>query len=409
MGISQISQPSDLDTLDKDTLIAFLTSDRDDKIALWNAWRSSANWKPVDLENAEMSGAYLRGVHLEKVILIEAHLEAANLIEAHLEKAILDEAHLEGARLGKAYLEGTSLGGAHLEEADLREARLRGAYLEEAHLERACLIEARLERANLTEAHLEGANLLGAQLINATLHGTRLRDVALSNVASLRGVMLYQTYLWGVLSLRYEQFLDGHGDSIIWEETEGYFREAKDVYKSLKGYFEDAGDYEGANWAHGREQVMAKLMSAPRWSRRFYPRWPGKWHDESCRPSVMRWLGLELSDKLAGFGLSLWRPLFVLAAIVLVFALLYWLSGAITSTFGCSYSELIQQWRVGCAPTSNPFDALLFSLGALTSTEIGVVRPYLSHVGILMTLEVLLGIALTGLFGFVLGNKLRYS
>jgi len=42
-----------------------------------------------------------------------------------------------------------------------------------------------------------------------------------------------------------------------------------------------------------------------------------------------------------------------------------------------------------------------------TTIDAGSVRPYLSHVALISSLEALLGIFLTGLAGFVLGNQLR--
>lgn len=52
--------------------------------------------------------------------------------------------------------------------------------------------------------------------------------------------------------------------------------------------------------------------------------------------------------------------------------------------------------------------ALLY-LSAMTTVDSGTVQPYLSNVSLAASVEALLGIALTGLFGFVLGNKLRNS
>jgi hypothetical protein len=225
----------------------------------------------------------------------------------------------------------------------------------------------------------------------------------------MRGVKLYQTYFWGVLSLRYNQFLDEKGKSTIWEETEGRFSEAKDVYKSLKGYFEDAGDYEGSNWAYVREQTMEKLMRSPRWLRWLYPHWRGRWDEEFCEPRLLEWLRLEFAEKIANYGDSLTRPVFWLGVVIVGFAALYLAMGAATATSGCGYAELSANWRAGCAPTRNLIDNLLFSLGAMTTADVGRVQPYLADIGFLMTLETLIGIGLTGLVGFVLGNKLRYS
>ena len=138
-----------------------------------------ANLEGADLERANLEGADLeradlREADLERADLREANLEGANLEGADLERAYLWEANLERAYLDGANLEGAYLDGAYLEGADLREANLEGAYLEGADLERVYLWEANLERANLGRADLEEANLRGANLRGADLRGTEL-------------------------------------------------------------------------------------------------------------------------------------------------------------------------------------------------------------------------------------------
>jgi uncharacterized protein YjbI with pentapeptide repeats len=466
-SVDDVQEPGDLDGLDKDGLIAFLKSDREDRIELWNAWREANDWQPVDLERAvlrdahldgvdlikaRLDGADLWGVHLEEAKLNEAHLDrvslreahlrgadlplahlrGAGLIETHLEGADLSGAHLEGAFLIGARLEGASLWGAHLEGADLLQACLEGVDLFKAHLEEANLLETHLEGANLWEAHLGGATLSQAHLEGATLSQAHLRGVALSPVASLRGVKLYQAHFWGVLSLRYEQLVEASyldedekpgwprrrwlaltnrlDESAIFEEQQGRFHEAKDVFKTLKGYFEDAGDYEGANWAYVREQVMEKLMRVPRPLRLLYPHWRGRWDDEYCDPGLFEWLRLEFSEKIANYGTSLTRPIVCLLVVILVFALLYLALGLVTNVYNCGYPERIFEPPPGtCHPTFNFANNLLFSLAAMTTADIAYLHPYRWWVGYLSTVETLVGIALTGLLGFVLGNKLRYS
>ena len=409
MSPDDVQKPEDLSSLDKDGLVAFLKSERDDKVELWNEWRTTGllgHIAGTPARSIDLSGANLRKAHLPKISLWRARLEGANLIGAHLEGANLYEAHLEGANLYEAHLAGTNLGGARLTEARLSEA----------HLENAVLVG----------AHLEGADLTGARLDGAALCQATLRGVNLTWARSLRGVRLYQALLWGMLSLRYDQFLGDNlsakgprrfwlrltnrlYESTIWEESEGHFTEAKDVFKTLKGYFEDAGDYEGTNWAYVREQMMEKLTRVPRELRWLYPRWRGRFEDAHCAPDFLDWLRLEFGEKLANYGDSLLRPIFWLLAVIVLFAAIYWLGGMVTAMPGCSYAELRLHPRPGCAPTYNFFNALLFSMGAMTTTDVGHARPYHSHMGFLMSLEALLGIALIGLIGFVLGNKLRRS
>jgi hypothetical protein len=309
-------------------------------------------------------------------------------------------------------LDGAHMKGASLKKASLVRASLKGASLQETDMEGADLGQADLTDANLTQSLLEHANLTGVNLENAILHLATLRDVFLARASCLRGIRLYQTNFWGAMGLPYEYFLDSEGKSTIWEETEGRFSEAVDVYKSLKGFYEDAGDYEAGNWAYVREQTMKKMMFAPRPVRWMYPAWRSAKAIEAgshCRPNLTRWVGLEIADQLAGYGLSLVRPLLWVLLLILVFASVYAAGGMLTSIPGCAYADLTESWRAGCAPTYNYLDALRFSLGAITTMQVGQVQPYISGVELLTSLEALMGIALTGLFGFILGNKLRNS
>ena len=71
------------------------------------------------------------------------------------------------ANLNEADLSGANLRGANLNEANLRGADLRGADLSRANLSGANLRGANLSGANLSEADLSGANLSGADLSEA--------------------------------------------------------------------------------------------------------------------------------------------------------------------------------------------------------------------------------------------------
>lgn len=165
----------------------------------WNDWRRNNPGVEVDLNDVEMSWAYLYGAnlreaHLTGANLTRADLRGADLTEAHLGSAILHGAYLRGANLTRADLRGAHLNGAHLESAtlhggDLREAHLNEADLRGADLGSAALQGADLCKADLTEADLHGADLTEAHLGRATLHGADLHTADLTR-ADLRGADL---------------------------------------------------------------------------------------------------------------------------------------------------------------------------------------------------------------------------
>jgi uncharacterized protein YjbI with pentapeptide repeats len=129
----------------------------------------------ADLRESILDKVDLSGANLCEANLCEASLRRANLNGASLREANLYRAYLRGADLGEAYLRGADLGGANLYEAYLRRANLNGASLREANLYGANLYGANICEANIREANLYGANLYGADLYGADLRGADLR------------------------------------------------------------------------------------------------------------------------------------------------------------------------------------------------------------------------------------------
>jgi len=80
----------------------------------------------VNLQNANLQGAYLRKANLQ-----EAYLSEANLQGAWLNGANLQEAWLLGANLQGADLSGANLWGAYLDGANLRGVQYNDKFLRE--------------------------------------------------------------------------------------------------------------------------------------------------------------------------------------------------------------------------------------------------------------------------------------
>lgn len=421
VDVNSISSFGELSMLEKEDLVDFLASEREDRIEMWNEWREATKRPPLDLRGIRLQYAFLQGIDLRwadlaAADLFETDLEGAQLYGANLKDAQLDGVNLDHASLRKACLRGAVLDGASMKHCDLYDADLRDVILDEADL----------EHATLTRAMLDGSDLRWADLSHAKLRWATLENVALSTAAHLDDLSLFETSFRGIASLRYQQFLnDNHKakglrrtwlrltnrlyESSIWEEQQGRFEEARDVFASLKGFFEDAGDYEAANWAYIREKTMRKLWRVPRGFRWLYPRWrgvPAFRYD----PDLFEWIALEFSDKMANYGESLRRPIFWLAMLIVGFATYYWAFGLITDVPGCGY--LFQSglpYPEKCVPTYDFLDALQFSLASTATTDPGEIQPLVAHLGVLTSIQALLGIMLTGLLGFVLGNKLRNS
>lgn len=148
-------------------------------------------WKDhiFDLHSRQLEGAVFYGAKVGKVNLEGANLEGAWLGQVKLRGASLDEAQLRGASLDEAQLQDASLKGAELQGASLQGTELQGASLDDAQLQGASLKDAQLQRASLDGAQLQDASLVGAELQGASLEGAELQGALLKGT-ELQGASL---------------------------------------------------------------------------------------------------------------------------------------------------------------------------------------------------------------------------
>ena len=350
----------------------------------------------ADLGGAELAATDLTGADLSKANLAKALCEEARFAGAKLRFADLRGAACEQAKFPRADLWGADLTGAEcgradfrravLTEATARDADFRGADLRGADLTRADLRGADLTRADLRGAHVVGADLRGANLQHARLDGLDLTAVALDGVR-LAGARLDGT------RLEWHQFGERLG-----EEEAGDAEGARGGYLALERVFTALGDTAAASWAYLRRRRMQKRLA---WSVARL-RWA----------QGRRWAGVKAAGAAAGdqgvewlcdYGESVGRVLASLAAVFLAFAVLYGVTGSVV--------------RVGPGPdgaevrqvTAAPADLAIFSLLALTTSGSPVVtlQPRDEFVHFLTGVQALFGISLTGLLGFVVGNRIR--
>jgi uncharacterized protein YjbI with pentapeptide repeats len=166
----------------------------DIQAALTVIGRRSAGHGIVDLTNANIAGANLRGAILTDANLRGANLTHADLIGADLTHAELSSADLTGAKLYEANLTGATLSHAKLTHAQLFGANLSLANLYGANFSVADLTRANLYGANFSLADLTGATLNEVNLNRAALARTNLTNVTLDR-ADLTGAQIDQQQL----------------------------------------------------------------------------------------------------------------------------------------------------------------------------------------------------------------------
>jgi uncharacterized protein YjbI with pentapeptide repeats len=368
----------------------------------------------ASLHGASLGNAYLVGAKLDGADLSDADLAGANLEAASLGDANLDGAMLEETVLRKAVLRYTELGSAALEDADLREADLWGACLEDAvltnaDLRGARLVEARcagadlkgarlgdaiLRQADFQAARLEGADLRGAIVAGANFHDAILKDARLEDVDLSRCVLLH-VHLNGA-RLQGARFERAQLGSAIGEELAGKYEEARRAYLVLERAFTDLGDPDAASWAYRRRRRMQKLenLRQARTAR-------DQKRPREAAAAFARYAGDQLVEWVCDYGESIPRVLASLGVLYLVFTFIYAVTDSVVSETEGPNGPIRKA-------THDPIDLAIFSLLAMTTGSIGVhLLPGHNLALMLVGGHVFLGIALIGLLGFVLGNRIR--
>ncbi len=360
------------------------------KADLRGALLERANLRAADLAGARLQGAALGEVDLRDALLEEADLRGASLRFANLRGAILENADLRGADLWGADLEGCSLAkadlrGAILAEASARGADLTGADLRQARLGKANFQGACLRGADLQAAHLEGACLRDAVLREAHLQGAVLTTCDVAH-AHLGGAWLEKT------RMQQEQL-----GGAIGEELAGEYEEARKGYLALERNFEELGDTDAASWAYRKKRRMQKwdALQKARAARR-----AGGWRESAGL--YVRFGIDQLVEWVCDYGESVPRVLCSLFAVYLGFMLLYAITGSVVRVVETPAGPVRE-------PTRDPIDLAVFSLMAMTTsgTPAVTLQPRDVLVHLLTGAQALLGIALTGLLGFVMGNRIR--
>ncbi len=370
---------------------------------------SGANLRRANLSGAVGRSATFTGAILEAADLSEADLSGtdfrgivagqASFRDAMLEDARFDDAALRFAKFSKALLDGADFSGADLWGADFT-----GADADDTSFRRARLDEADLSDVNLTHADFEGASLTKARLVGSRLRGANLANVKLDG-ADLSGADLSDTSLvrlnFATCKLHHARFagawLNGTRMRIeqlggmVGEEVAGDFAGAQASYLALEQNLKSIGSHDEASWAYKRGRRMGRLEAG----QKTRAAWTARDGQAFLRHGY-RWTSDRFVEWLCDYGESLSRIARAFAILIVAFAALFGIAGGLIPDGSGE-------------PTRNAVDWLSYSaLNMMTANppEIGV-KPIGRFTNLLVGIEGAAGIILMGLYGFVLGNRLR--
>jgi hypothetical protein len=337
------------------------------------------------------------------------------LIERHTERLLLlPEINGRGANLIGVDLSCSALK-AKLAQQGRKSApwwdeERQGAYLRGAQLEGAWLWDARFTGAYLGGAQLDGAYLRDTQFQKADLGGAELRDLNLFS-CNLAHIFVYSAHL-DHTRLRWEQLGGAIGEELRANaSTSGQPRVRAELYTRaqygyliLKRNFGDQGFYQDANQAYRKERRMEKLAA--------YHRMRASVSDRAWREAIRSWWKAffdEVAEILCDYGEGFWHVIaWMIGLLFLVGPVLIKLAGGLhwTVTNQGIYAELKTHWA---RFWYSYFQYLLYTLDTLTTAKFSPLEPATDAVRLLSGLLSMAGIFLTGLFGFVAGNRIRRS
>lgn len=157
---------------------------------------------------------------------------------------------------------------------------------------------------------------------------------------------------------------------------DGRLDEAARFYRELSISWTKNGRFRDADSAYAHARRLEREAMGPRFRGRPF------------RP--VPWLGLWLSDLLCGFGENASRFVPWAVALALLPGVVYWLAGGVDGGHGLA-------------------DDLLFSassLAAATPARLTSTNPLINWISVI---QILTGVALLGVWGFTLGQKIRHG
>lgn len=342
------------------------------------------------LRDVDLAGQTLEGVDFSGCTLVNVNFKNATLRHCSFDEAVLDGCDFDHS--GKAEeptLQSVSFRKATLENCRFRFASISWSDFRYARINNATFEDATVDFCDFYRAFFEGVVLFKhSSFSNCSIFNTYFGDGSNIRRENLfRGRILQQD------KAAYTKFLvDWHafGTGVRtndrsqvsdWDPSEAVrsrWADAEDIYKTLNGLWNEKGYIADANWGY----VQGRRMERRRMIAELGDSKVGFWKKVG---NLWRILMNSLSDLLFGYGESMFKMVMTYIVTVFIFAMLF------------------------CAEVSplKYLEALGISLKNMAGMDSDVLQDVSPLVDMLNLVQTTIGILLTGIFGFILGNKIR--
>ena len=334
----------------------------------------------MTLEELDFSGCTLVNVNFKNATLRHCRFDEATLDSCDFDHSgHVAEPTLQSVSFKKAAMENCRFRYANIAWSDFRYARINNATFEDSTV----------DFCDFNRCFFEGVVLYKhAAFSNCSFFNTYFGDGS-----NIRRENLFHDHIIQQDKQAYTKFLvDWHdfGTGVRtndrrevsdWspdDSVKARWADAEDIYKTLNGLWVGKGYIADANWAYvqGRRMERRRMMS--------------QMSDPSVKTgtkiaNVWRIIGNSLSDLFFGYGESMFKMILTYIITVLVFAYIF--------------SEEVSLLKY--------VEALGISLKNMAGMDSDVLHDVSPLVDMLNLVQTTIGILLTGIFGFILGNKIR--
>ena len=312
---------------------------------------------------------------------------------------LIEKKEIIGVDFSGQELEGVDFSGCRLERVNFKQCKLvhcrfRNATIlwsdfRYAKIENGTFEEARIEFCDFYRAFLEGVIIFNHSKIGyCSFNKTYFGDSAIIRRRDLIDDCILQQDAEKYKKFLTEWHLYGTGERkndvnalSNWSPTEalkGRWEEAEEIYKNFNALWTGKGFIADGNWAYvqGRRMERNRMFAELRKK------------GVSTRKKLLNIFHITtntLSDILFGYGESMTKMIVTYILIVFLFA---WI-----------FSSNISLLEYG--------EALSISLKNMAGMDSDVLHDVSPLVDMLNIVQTSLGIILTGIFGFILGNKIR--
>lgn len=311
-------------------------------------------------------------------------IESKEVIGVDLSGQKLEKIDFTGCRI-----ERTSFKGCELVHCRFRNAKISWSDFRYAEIQHGTFEGAEIEFSDFYRAFIDGVVIFsGSSFSNCSLNKTYLGECAIIRKENLKDNRILQqnkedyrkflvdwhTYGTGERTNDINAKSDWSPDAAV----EARWSDAEVIYKNLNALWAGKGYFADGNWAYvqGRKMERRRMIS--------------QMSDNSVKPvtkitNIWKIITNVLSDVFFGYGESMFKMILTYILTVFIFAWAF--------TENVSILEYTQ--------------ALAISLKNMAGMDSETIRGISPLVDMLNVVQTTIGILLTGIFGFILGNKIR--